>query len=593
MINARSGIPFEVEVEVRQSGVPYDLTGCLVEWAADEVEAVLEVVDAATGKLRAWASDVATGAWAVGAHSAYLGLRKADGSSIRVYMPMQVWPVDNLLPTPDPHNHLGPQGTYTSGLFTVIVTGAVGGGSAGPPGTNGTNGSNGSDGVDGFNGWSPVLATITDGARRVLQVVSWAGGTGTPPASGDYVGPTGLTAVLASAIDVRGPAGADGTGSTPNAFQTFVVNGVSLVADSPTDTQTITQGTGIGLVADAGTDGYSITNTGVTSVSASLGVGVSASTGAVAFTNTGVRTLTGSTYIGVSASTGTPTITNLGVTTVNGATGNITTPFTFGSVNVNGTVLAADSTSDTLNLLPGTGIGFTPNVSTDSVTILNTGVTSAVNGAGISVSAATGAVTFVNTGVLSLVQGTGISLSATSGAGVVISSTGPSGVQGTTASAITSSNSGVVTFVSGLAVTVPAGKKVHITAELLFSSVGPTYGINYGFYLQQGGPSLPDGPDASYGSYNIDSYIDFDDAYESSARAVYKGGYLSVKSGGVSYAAYISQVNIAAGGAYGRLEAFLTNTSSSTLSIGLWFQPRVNGQAVTVERGSSFRADVL
>ncbi|MER9319913.1 hypothetical protein NKI31_31340 [Mesorhizobium sp. M0659] len=52
---------------------------------------------------------------------------------------------------------------------------------------------------------------VLDGARRVFQVADWVGGTGTKPATGDYIGATGLTAIMADAVDVRGAAGT-GTG---------------------------------------------------------------------------------------------------------------------------------------------------------------------------------------------------------------------------------------------------------------------------------------------------------------------------------------------------------------------------------------------
>ena len=64
----------------------------------------------------------------------------------------------------------------------------------------------------GATGWSPQFGIVADGARRVLRVTSWTGGTGTAPTSGQYVGATGLVTPIASAIDIRGPAGADGTG---------------------------------------------------------------------------------------------------------------------------------------------------------------------------------------------------------------------------------------------------------------------------------------------------------------------------------------------------------------------------------------------
>lgn len=71
-----------------------------------------------------------------------------------------------------------------------------------PAGENGTNGTNGT------NGWSPVLAVVSDGSRRVLQIVSWTGGTGSPPSSIDqYIGPTGIVSTAAAASDIRGAAG--------------------------------------------------------------------------------------------------------------------------------------------------------------------------------------------------------------------------------------------------------------------------------------------------------------------------------------------------------------------------------------------------
>lgn len=98
-------------------------------------------------------------------------------------------------------------------------------------------GDDGTDGTDGDNGWSPALAVITDNARRVLQVADWAGGEGTKPAAGDYIGPTGLTPTLASAVDIRGPQGAPGSGSVDS------VNGdpgpdIVLDADDIDDTGT-------------------------------------------------------------------------------------------------------------------------------------------------------------------------------------------------------------------------------------------------------------------------------------------------------------------------------------------------------------------
>lgn len=83
--------------------------------------------------------------------------------------------------------------SWSDNTALVTATGAVG--PSGPPGPQ---------------GWSPELATVSDGARRVLQVVDWVGGLGTKPDAGDYVGATGLVPLIADAIDIRGPQGLQG-----------------------------------------------------------------------------------------------------------------------------------------------------------------------------------------------------------------------------------------------------------------------------------------------------------------------------------------------------------------------------------------------
>lgn len=74
----------------------------------------------------------------------------------------------------------------------------------------------GASGTNGYNGWSAVYALIIDGQRRVLEVVGWTGGTGTPPTPINvYLSAVGFTSDITQAIDVRGAAGIDGsTGSS-------------------------------------------------------------------------------------------------------------------------------------------------------------------------------------------------------------------------------------------------------------------------------------------------------------------------------------------------------------------------------------------
>lgn len=66
-------------------------------------------------------------------------------------------------------------------------------------------------GADGYNGYSPLFAVVPDGARRVLQVIDWFGGTGPKPVTGLYEGPSGLVPDIADATDIRGAAGATGS----------------------------------------------------------------------------------------------------------------------------------------------------------------------------------------------------------------------------------------------------------------------------------------------------------------------------------------------------------------------------------------------
>ena len=67
----------------------------------------------------------------------------------------------------------------------------------------------GAPGTAGLNAWSPVFSIVPGfmGFGKVLQVVSWTGGTGTSPASGVYVGSTGFTSDLSQAVNIQGPAG--------------------------------------------------------------------------------------------------------------------------------------------------------------------------------------------------------------------------------------------------------------------------------------------------------------------------------------------------------------------------------------------------
>ena len=123
--------------------------------------------------------------------------------------------------------------------------------------------------------------------------------------------------------------------SIPNVFGTISANGTSVVADSSTDTLTLTPGTGITITGDAGSDTITIANSDL------------------------------------------------------GSAQNI-----FKTVSANGTSIVADSNSDTLTITPSTGITITGDAGSDTVTITNSGVTGLSGTTNeIEVSGGTGSVT--------------------------------------------------------------------------------------------------------------------------------------------------------------------------------------------------------
>lgn len=85
-------------------------------------------------------------------------------------------------------------GTWTNLVALSSITGATG--------------ADGTNGIDGSNGWTPVFANVADGSRFVQQITDWVGGEGTKPATGKYVGATGLVTLIADAVDIRGASGA-------------------------------------------------------------------------------------------------------------------------------------------------------------------------------------------------------------------------------------------------------------------------------------------------------------------------------------------------------------------------------------------------
>ena len=105
--------------------------------------------------------------------------------------------------------------------------------------------------LSGPDGWSPELAVVPDGERRVFQVADWVGGETTKPPIGDYVGSTGYVSNIADAIDIRGPQGIQGPSGTDGADGVNGTNG----EDGPPNVLTI------GTVVGGATASATITGT--------------------------------------------------------------------------------------------------------------------------------------------------------------------------------------------------------------------------------------------------------------------------------------------------------------------------------------------
>jgi len=142
-----------------------------------------------------------------------------------------------------------------------------------------------------------------------------------------------------------------------NIFQTIAVSGQSnVVADLPTDTLTLVNGTGVSITTNAGADSITFTNSGVTSFAVSgVGLSASAATGSITLSNTGVTAISAGDGISINQSTGTVVVTN--------------TRFGFTSIAVGGQAsILADNATDTLVLVAGEGIQLTTNAVSDSIT---------------------------------------------------------------------------------------------------------------------------------------------------------------------------------------------------------------------------------
>jgi hypothetical protein len=155
---------------------------------------------------------------------------------------------------------------------------------------------------------------------------------------------------------------ATGAEVNQNAFSNVAVSGQTTVAaDAKTDTLTLVAGTGVTLTTDAATDSITIAASGSSSNSFET-IAVAGQSSVVADSGTDTLTLVAGTGITITTDAGADS-----VTITNSATG----ANAFGNVAVSGqTTVAADSTNDTLTLAAASSnIVLTTDASTDTVTI--------------------------------------------------------------------------------------------------------------------------------------------------------------------------------------------------------------------------------
>jgi len=174
--------------------------------------------------------------------------------------------------------------------------------------------------------------------------------------------------------------------AAPNTFGTISANGTSVVADSSTDTLTLTPSTGITIVGNATSDTITISNSDLGSSQNIFKTFIANGTSIVAANNSDTITITPSTGITIAgnATSDTITITNSGVTGVSGTANEIEVSAGTGSVTIGlpDNVTIGNNLTVTGNLTVS-GTTTTLNTDTlaveDNIVMLNTNFTGVPN----------------------------------------------------------------------------------------------------------------------------------------------------------------------------------------------------------------------
>ena len=249
------------------------------------------------------------------------------------------------------------------------------------------------------------------------------------------------------------------TNTAPNVAQnTFtaiqVAGETNITADSSSDVLNIAAGTGITLTTDPNTDTLTITGTPAGATQNLFETIISDLGSTTADSTTDTFNILGGTDISTSIVGDTLTIEYTGSGSQGGNA--------FGNIAVSGqTTVAADSTSDTLNLVAGSGVVITTDEATDEVTF------SVIAGAG------SGVINSGDTGALAYYAATGTTVSQTGSNLTWNSGTNTLAVTGAIeADSIQSTGLGVPTFTSGSDIKFDAASgagEVDITGSLTVS----------------------------------------------------------------------------------------------------------------------------
>lgn len=227
-------------------------------------------------------------------------------------------------------------------------------------------------------------------------------------------------------INIGLPNESTGSDSLYTAFTKTNVNFSTLFGNA-SPFNTFTAGNGVSVNADSNTGIVSITNTGVTAITAGTGVYINQSNGNVTISATGGNGNGGGTLSSVGLTpasntrltvTGSPLVTN-GNISIDLATSGVTAG-TYSNPNVTidafGRVTSASNgatsgTVTSVGVTPGAGVQVNggPITTSGNITITNTGVTRINAGSGISVSSGNGNVTISTTSLGGTVTSVGLS----------------------------------------------------------------------------------------------------------------------------------------------------------------------------------------